>query len=135
MSIHNDIERVFYSNEEIQAKVKELGEAITRDYQGKNPIFKTLSTASRRNRAGVLYTGMTTVISGIHFSFFRFLCCSYFLHIRSPPGNLLIHLMHPSLKRIFGGIQLTANQWIVNVFSVSLTLPLLQARGQKYSAG
>ena len=39
MSIHNDIERVFYSNEEIQAKVKELGEAITRDYQGKNPIF------------------------------------------------------------------------------------------------
>ena len=30
----NDIERVFYRNEEIQAKVKELGEAITRDYQG-----------------------------------------------------------------------------------------------------
>ena len=39
MSIHNDIERVFYTNSEIQAKVKELGEAITRDYQGKNPIF------------------------------------------------------------------------------------------------
>ena len=39
MSIHNDIERVFYSHEEIQAKVKELGEAITRDYQGKEPIF------------------------------------------------------------------------------------------------
>ena len=39
MSIHNDIERIFYSGEEIQAKVKELGEAITRDYQGKAPIF------------------------------------------------------------------------------------------------
>ena len=39
MSIHNDIERVFYSHEELQAKVKELGEAITRDYQGKSPIF------------------------------------------------------------------------------------------------
>ena len=39
MSIHNDIERVFYTHEEIQAKVKEIGQAITRDYQGKNPIF------------------------------------------------------------------------------------------------
>ena len=39
MSIHNDIERVFYSHEELQAKVKDLGEAITRDYQGKSPIF------------------------------------------------------------------------------------------------
>ena len=39
MSIHNDIERVFYTNDEIQAKVKEIGEAITKDYKGKNPIF------------------------------------------------------------------------------------------------
>ena len=39
MSIHNDIERVFYTHEEIQAKVKEIGQAITRDYHGKNPIF------------------------------------------------------------------------------------------------
>lgn len=39
MSIHDDIERVFYTEEELQAKVKELGEQITRDYAGKSPIF------------------------------------------------------------------------------------------------
>ena len=39
MSIHEDIERVFYSAEEIQVKVAELGTAITKDYEGKNPLF------------------------------------------------------------------------------------------------
>lgn len=37
--IHNDIERVFFTEEEIKEKVKELGAEISRDFDGKNPIF------------------------------------------------------------------------------------------------
>jgi len=35
---HNDIDYVLYSEEQIQARVKELGAMITEDYRGKNPI-------------------------------------------------------------------------------------------------
>lgn len=33
-----DIERVFFTEEEIKAKVEELGRRITKDYEGKNPL-------------------------------------------------------------------------------------------------
>ncbi|MCR8846626.1 hypoxanthine phosphoribosyltransferase [Paenibacillus sp. SC116] len=36
--MHNDIEKVVISEEEIQARVKELGEQLTRDYAGKKPL-------------------------------------------------------------------------------------------------
>ena len=35
----NDIERVFFTEEEIEAKVKELGEQISKDFEGKDPLF------------------------------------------------------------------------------------------------
>lgn len=35
----NDIERVLLSEEEIKAKVRELGQTIAREYEGKDPIF------------------------------------------------------------------------------------------------
>jgi len=34
----NDIQEVLYSEEQIQAKVKELGETLSRDYSGRNPL-------------------------------------------------------------------------------------------------
>lgn len=34
-----DMETILFSEEEIQAKVRELGAAISRDYAGKNPLF------------------------------------------------------------------------------------------------
>ncbi len=37
--LEKDIDRMFFSGEELQARVRELGEAITRDYQGKDPLF------------------------------------------------------------------------------------------------
>lgn len=37
--MNNDIEKVLLTEEEIRKKVKELGEALTRDYNGKNPLF------------------------------------------------------------------------------------------------
>ncbi len=37
--IEKDIERVFFSSDQISARVRELGEQITRDYDGKNPLF------------------------------------------------------------------------------------------------
>lgn len=37
--MHKDIEYIFASEEEIQARVKELGAQITRDYEGKTPLF------------------------------------------------------------------------------------------------
>lgn len=36
--MHNDIQEILYSSEQIQSKVKELGEQLTRDYEGRNPL-------------------------------------------------------------------------------------------------
>ncbi len=36
--MHNDIQEVLYSQEAIQQKVQELGAAISRDYEGRNPL-------------------------------------------------------------------------------------------------
>ena len=36
--MHNDIERILITEEEIQSKVKELGEILTEEYKDKNPI-------------------------------------------------------------------------------------------------
>lgn len=37
--MHNDIEKVLITEEQIQSKVKELAKQISHDYAGKNPIF------------------------------------------------------------------------------------------------
>lgn len=37
--MRNDIEEVLYSEEQIQAKVKELGDAISKEYEGRNPLI------------------------------------------------------------------------------------------------
>src|SRR5689334_7280129 len=37
--MHKDIEEILISEEQIQAKVTELGQQITRDYQGKNLLL------------------------------------------------------------------------------------------------
>ena len=34
-----DIERIFFTEEQLAERVKELGQQITKDYQGLNPIF------------------------------------------------------------------------------------------------
>ncbi|MGO4369893.1 hypoxanthine phosphoribosyltransferase [Paenibacillus sp. 2TAB19] len=36
--MRNDIQEVLYNAEQIQAKVKELGETLTRDFEGRNPL-------------------------------------------------------------------------------------------------
>lgn len=41
-----DILRVFYSEEQLKAKVAELGAAITRDYQGKAPVLVSVLRGS-----------------------------------------------------------------------------------------
>lgn len=35
----NDIESVFFTAEEIEEKVSALGEQISKDFEGKNPLF------------------------------------------------------------------------------------------------
>ncbi len=35
----NDIERIFFTEEEIKEKVQELGAQISKDFEGKNPLF------------------------------------------------------------------------------------------------
>ena len=37
--MRNDLEEILFTEEELEARVKELGAAITRDYAGKNPVF------------------------------------------------------------------------------------------------
>ncbi len=39
MSLDNDIEKVLYSAEEIVTKTQELGQELTKDYEGKNPLL------------------------------------------------------------------------------------------------
>ncbi|MGG1514620.1 hypoxanthine phosphoribosyltransferase [Paenibacillus oryzisoli] len=36
--MYNDIQDVLYSEEQIQGKIKELGEKLSADYEGKNPL-------------------------------------------------------------------------------------------------
>lgn len=44
--IHNDIERVLITEEELAAKVKEMGRQITQDYQGKNLMLVSVLKGS-----------------------------------------------------------------------------------------
>ncbi len=37
--LEKDIDRVFFSGEELQQKVREIGAQITRDYEGRDPLF------------------------------------------------------------------------------------------------
>ena len=37
--MHNDIEKILYSEQDIKEKVKEIGEQISRDYKDKNPLL------------------------------------------------------------------------------------------------
>jgi hypoxanthine phosphoribosyltransferase len=36
--LYSDIQEILYSEEQIQAKIKELGETISQDYEGRNPL-------------------------------------------------------------------------------------------------
>lgn len=36
--MHNDIQQVLYSEEQIQDKIRELGETLSRDYEGRTPL-------------------------------------------------------------------------------------------------
>jgi hypoxanthine phosphoribosyltransferase len=36
--LYSDIQEILYSEEQIQAKIKELGATISRDYEGRNPL-------------------------------------------------------------------------------------------------
>jgi hypoxanthine phosphoribosyltransferase len=36
--LHNDIEEILYTEAQIQDKIKELGEILTREYEGRNPL-------------------------------------------------------------------------------------------------
>lgn len=37
--MHNDIEKILISEEEIRRRIDELGQELTREYQGKNPVI------------------------------------------------------------------------------------------------
>ena len=46
MSMHDDIKNVLVSEEELKAKVRELGAQISRDYEGKNLILVSILKGS-----------------------------------------------------------------------------------------
>ena len=37
--MRNDLEEILFTEEELKQRIRELGEEITRDYAGKNPVF------------------------------------------------------------------------------------------------
>lgn len=46
MNIHNDIKKILISNEQIEARCKELGEILNKDYDNKNPVLLSLLRGS-----------------------------------------------------------------------------------------
>ena len=46
MSMHDDIKNVLVSEEELKAKVRELGAQISRDYEGKNLVLVSILKGS-----------------------------------------------------------------------------------------
>ncbi|WP_153127099.1 hypoxanthine phosphoribosyltransferase [Peribacillus tepidiphilus] len=79
MSLHNDIEKVLISEEEIQEKIKELGKQLTEEYQGRFPLavgvlkgampfmadlFKRVDTHIEMDFMDVSSYGNSTVSSG-----------------------------------------------------------------------
>ena len=46
MSMHDDIKNVLVSEEELKAKVAELGAQISRDYEGKNLVLVSILKGS-----------------------------------------------------------------------------------------
>ena len=44
--LEQDIERVLFTEEELKARVRELGAQITRDYQGKAPLLVSVLRGS-----------------------------------------------------------------------------------------
>ena len=37
--MHNDIEKILLSEQQIQARIQELGEVLTKEYADKNPVI------------------------------------------------------------------------------------------------
>ena len=57
MSMHDDIKTVLVSEEELKAKVAELGAQISKDYEGKNLVLVSIlkgSDAARKIRFPIL---------------------------------------------------------------------------------
>ena len=46
MNLNNDIKKILVTNEQIEARCKELGEQITVDYEDKKPILLSLLRGS-----------------------------------------------------------------------------------------
>ncbi len=78
--MRNDIEEVLYTEEEIQAKVKELGDIISKEYEGRNPLlvcvlkgafifmadlFKNITIHSEVDFMAVSSYGASTKSSGV----------------------------------------------------------------------
>ena len=61
MSMHDDIKNVLVSEEELKAKVAELGAQISRDYEGKNLVLVSILKGSVVSS----YGGSNTVTSGL----------------------------------------------------------------------
>ena len=84
MSMHDDIEKVLVSEEELKAKVAELGAEISRDYAGKNLVLVSILKGSVVFMADLMravsipcsidfmvvssYGGSNTTSSGLHHS-------------------------------------------------------------------
>ena len=53
--MQQDIERVLVSEEDIHARIREVGAQISEDYRGKCPIFRRDVAGHHRSRAGGLH--------------------------------------------------------------------------------
>ena len=77
----NDIERIFFSEEEIKAKVKELGQQISKDFAGKHPLVVGVLKGS--------FIFMADLIRNIDVY-----CDVEFIHNEYPFGNVIESFFH-----------------------------------------
>ena len=80
--MEHDILKVYFSEQEIQSKVRELGAAISRDYAGKNPLI-----------VSVLKGSFIFIVP------FQKELCNIFTHMCYPPFPLLLLFIPFSVTR------------------------------------
>ena len=47
MFLHNDIQEILYTEEQIQDKIRELGEILSKEYENRNPLVICLHVYGR----------------------------------------------------------------------------------------
>ena len=122
MTIHKDVKEVLFTEEQICRRVKELGEQITADYEGRSILLCGILKG-----AVVFYTDLARHI-GVPVQFDFMSCTSYGASATSS-GN--VHIRKDLDTNVKGMDVLVVEDIIDTGITLSHLVPLLKARGAR----